>query len=109
MKFVGCDCAPDVVPWSGVIEVSHCTSFTRLNGTHSSSAISWVCAVKQTVTKLTLACVCSDGAVGVDRDPRIEPIVTRSVEAGSDALGSCALPCIETDDQGSGCCEETAS
>ena len=45
LKFVGCDCAPEVVPWSGVTAVSHCSSVTLSNGTLSSSAISWAWAV----------------------------------------------------------------
>ena len=42
LKFAGCDPAPDVVPWSGVMPVSHWISRTRLIGTLSSSATSCV-------------------------------------------------------------------
>ena len=46
LKLVGVVWLPEVVPWSGVMAVSHSISFTRVMGTHSSSAMSWVCAVK---------------------------------------------------------------
>jgi hypothetical protein len=45
LKFAGCDWLPDVVPWSGQIDVSHMISFTRSTATESSSAISCVWAV----------------------------------------------------------------
>ena len=66
------------MPWSGVYAVSDWISLTRSNGTLSSSATSWVCAVKSPGSKFALAGVCGDHAIGSYRDPCVELVAART-------------------------------
>ena len=72
MKFAGCDWLPDVVPWSGQIDVSHMTSFTRSDGHRKLLGNQLGLGGLNALSELALAGVRRDAAVGGDADPGIE-------------------------------------
>ena len=69
LKLVGVDWLPEVVPWSGVMAVSHWISFTRVMRHAQLLCDQLGLRGKNALAKIALAGIGGDRAVGADGQP----------------------------------------